>query len=54
MGFVENVVTPHTEERALVFENSRLSPESDQWAIVVVMLHLVSSGEKNVVLIPIT
>lgn len=40
-------------ERALVFENSRLSPESYQWINVVVMLRLVRPEEKNVVLIAI-
>lgn len=40
-------------ERALVFENCRLLPDSYLWVSVVVMLHLVSPGEKNVVLIAI-
>jgi len=35
---------------ALVFENSRLSPESYQWVNVVVMLHLISHGEEIVVI----
>lgn len=41
------------EERALVFENSRLSPESYQWDNAVVVLHLVGPGGKNVVLIAV-
>lgn len=42
-----------TEERALVLESSRPSPESYQWVNVVVMLHLVRPGKQNLVLIAI-